>query len=166
LKYINSYQIAQLLHKYPLGKRINFEHYVKEWRKNFTEKDVRNESTSRKQSTSISTISSNSSPSISSEPIQKLLLHDILTKSVQGALITDYYGSNKNLNETCRNLLVDLIVSSLIDKQMSMSICLADRIATEITGTFPTELKVNQFNIIFILYYKNKYLSTIFLSSS
>ncbi|KAF0709353.1 C2H2-type domain-containing protein [Aphis craccivora] len=143
LKYINSYQIAQLLHKYPLGNRIKFEHY----RKNSTEKDVRNELTSRKRSTSISSILSNSSPSIPSEPIQSFLLHDILTKSVQGALITDYYGSNKNLNETCRNLLVDLIVSSLIDKQMSMSICLADRIATEITGIFPTELKIWQTSV-------------------
>ncbi|XP_029347666.1 uncharacterized protein LOC107882231 isoform X2 [Acyrthosiphon pisum] len=141
LKYINSKQIAQLLHKYPLGKRIKFEHYVKQWRKNSIHKDVRNESTSRKRSISISSISSTSSPSTSSEPIQSFLLHDILTKSVQGALITDYYRTNKNLNETCRNLLVDLIVSSLIDKQMSMSICLADRIATEIIGTFTTELK-------------------------
>jgi len=107
-KYINNDQIAQLLHKYPLGTRIKFEHYVKLWRNKSTEKDVRNKLTSSKLSTSILSISSTSSPSISSEPTQSFLLHDILSKSVQQALITDYYGSNKNFNETCRHLLVDL----------------------------------------------------------
>jgi len=85
---------------------------------------------------------------MSSEPIQSFFLNDILTKSNQGVLITDYYASNNSLNETCRNLLVNLIVSSLIDKQMSMTVSLADHIATEIIKTFSTELKVNRFHVI------------------
>jgi len=58
-------------------------------------------------------------------------------------MIINYYESNKNLKETCRNLLADLIIASLLDEKRPMSTALADHISDIIVGTFTSEVKVN-----------------------
>lgn len=55
---------------------------------------------------------------------------------------------NNNLNETRRNLLVDLIIASLLEEKRSMSAALANHISDIIVGTFNTEIKVNFVNVL------------------
>lgn len=134
MNYIKTDQILQLLSKYPLGVKIKFEHYVKQWQKN----RQLNPSVENKPRKSIS-----SSKSISTlYQVQHFSLDEILNKNSQGALIINYYKTNNNLNESCRNMMLDIIISDLVEKNISMSVVLADTVATTITETFPTELKV------------------------
>lgn len=81
-------------------------------------------------------------------------INKILSKSSQGVLITNYYKCNKNLNENCRNLLVDLIIASLLEQKCPMFVGLASSIADTIVGTFTTEMKVYKIITISYKYYK------------
>jgi len=58
-------------------------------------------------------------------------------------LILDYYKTNSVLNESCRNLLVEIIINNLIKNQTNMTIKLANHIADVIVAAFQSEIKVN-----------------------
>lgn len=134
-RYINSRQIEKLLQNYPLGVHIKFEHCVKQWQ---------NTNTSNSNLPTPSFTSPTSSLLAgSSEPLPEFALDEVLKRSTHGSMIISYYETNKNLNETCRNLLVDLIIASLLEKKRPMSTTLANHISDLIVGTFSTEIKVN-----------------------
>lgn len=133
LRYITKDEIIQLLNKHPLGTRIKFVQYFKEWQKSLRVNTL-DISTSRKLPESVS---------ISSELTQSFNIENILSTNTQGAMIVNYYSLNNNLNESCRNLLVDLIIATLVDKKISMTVALANNIATVIVETFTSEIKVN-----------------------
>lgn len=139
-RYINSQQIEKLLKKYPLGVHIKFEHYIKQWQN--TKMDI-NASNSNLPTPSFTPPASSSLLVGSAEPLPEFSLDEVLKRSTHGSMIISYYESNKNLNETCRNLLVDLIIASLFEKKRPMSTALANHISDIIIGTFTTEIKVN-----------------------
>lgn len=114
-----------------MGIRIKFAYYINEWQKS---KYCNNSSESP-----IHIYSSSSLPVPSG---QQFSLDEILIKTTQGALITNYYKCNNCLNENCRNLLVDLIIASLLEKNHPMTVALANNIADTIVRTFITEIKV------------------------
>lgn len=134
LRYITKDEIIQLLNKHPLGTRVKFAQYVKEWQKSIRGNNLQDISASIKLSEPVS---------ISSELTQSFNLENILSTNTQGAMIVNYYSMNNNLNESCRNLLVDLIIATLVDKKISMTVALANNIATVIVETFTSEIKVN-----------------------
>lgn len=134
LKYISTDQISELLSKYPLGVKIKFNHYVKEWRK-------------KRQLQVPGSIITSPSVTSSYQQVLPFSVYEVLNKSSQGALITNYYKTNNNLNESCRNLMIDIIISYLVEHNISMTVNLADTIATTISETFISELKVNKKNL-------------------
>lgn len=77
------------------------------------------------------------------EPVQNFSRDVVLKRRTHGSMIINYYESNKNLNETCRHLLVDLIIASLLEEKCPMSTALADHISDVIVGTFVSEIKIN-----------------------
>lgn len=111
MRYINSQQITQLLNKYPLGIRIKFDYYVKQWQKSIRE-DILNIPAPKRIGLVSSNVLSTNSESTSSELLQLFNLNDILSTNSQGAMIINYYSLNKNLNETCRNLLVLKLINN------------------------------------------------------
>lgn len=118
-----------------MGIRIKFAYYIKEWQKSKYSNSYRE--------SPIHTYTSSPLPVPVPEPLgQQFSLDEVLTKTTQGALIINYYKSNTSLNESCRNLLVDLIIASLLEKNHPMSVVLANNIADTIVGTFTTEIKV------------------------
>lgn len=146
LRYITVYQISQLLRLYPLGIRIKFGYCIKEWQIN--SKGEKNSIDGVLSSTSTVASSSTSLPPVPSEPM--FSLDEVLIKSSQGALITNYYKCNNSLNEGYRNLLVDLIIASLLENKCPMSVALANNIADAIVSTFTTEIKVNIKIVLYI----------------
>ncbi|XP_029348421.1 uncharacterized protein LOC115034958 [Acyrthosiphon pisum] len=138
--YINSRQIEKLLQKYPLGVHRKFEHYVKQWQ--VTKWDT-NDSNSNSP-TPLFTPPISSSLLASSELLTRFSLDEILKRSTHGSMIISYYESNKNLNETCRNLLVDLIIASLFEKKHPMCTALAKQISDMIVGTFTRKYILNE----------------------
>lgn len=122
--------------------KIKFEHNLKQLQNKPEEASVNELDRSTVDSVSFSNVTV---PSICQSP--QFSLHDVLSNSSHGVMITNYYKSNKNLNESCRSLMIDLIISNLIQQSISMSVGLADTIAKTIVETFTTELKVtNQLN--------------------
>jgi len=137
LQYITTDQIFNVLRRYPMGIRIKFAYYIKDWQKS---KYINNSS----ESPILCTISSSSLPApVPSVPLeQQFSLDEVLTKTTQGTLITNYYKCHNSLNESHRNLLVNVIIANLLEKNRSMSVVLANNIADTIVGTFTTEIKV------------------------
>lgn len=70
-------------------------------------------------------------------------LSEILNSSTQGMMIINYFKSNKKLNDSIRTMLVELIINHVITKKLSMSVNLAENIATQVDNLFPREVKVN-----------------------
>lgn len=117
-----------------MGVRIKFAYHIKNWQ-------ISNHGNNSSESSILCTNSS-SSLSVSVPFEQQFSLNDVLTKTAQGALITNHYKCHNSLNESCRNLLVDLIIASLLEKNHPMSVALANNIADTIVRTFTTEIKV------------------------
>lgn len=134
--------MIQLVNKHPLGTRIKFVQYVKEWQKSIRGNALDNSAPRRLSGAISSNILSTGSAFTSSELAQSFNLENILSTNTQGAMIVSYYSLNNYLNESCRNLLVDLIIATLVDKKMSMTVTLANHIATTIVETFTSEIKV------------------------
>ncbi|KAL5239943.1 hypothetical protein ACI65C_007353 [Semiaphis heraclei] len=141
LKYMKYRHIEKLLANFPLGIQIKFEKYVNEYQQkqlgpldsSFLEtKSIPSTSTQR-------FVSSNSSTKNLSENCFDLT--QILTRSTQGSLIVDYYFKHKHLNESCRTLLVEIIINDLIKRNQTMTINLSNDIANAILLSFPTEIK-------------------------
>jgi len=123
-----------------MGVKIKFEKNLKELQNKPEDisVDVVNKSTVSTSSFSNIPVQSvcNVSPQFS--------LHNVLTNSSHDVMIRNYYNSNKSLNESCRSLMIDLIISSLIEQSITKSVSLADTIAKNIVQTFTTELKVTK----------------------
>ncbi|KAL4126107.1 hypothetical protein QTP88_010336 [Uroleucon formosanum] len=65
-----------------------------------------------------------------------------LAKSTEETLESENSEDGSILNESCRNLSVDLIIASLLEQNHPMSVVLANYIAADtIVGTFTTEIK-------------------------
>jgi len=139
-RYIISRQIEKLLQKYPLGVHMKFEHYVRQWQNINSDTNASNSNLPKPLFTSST---SSSLLSGSSEPLPEFSLDEVLKRSTHGSMIISFYESNKNLNETYRNFLVDMIIASLLEKNRPMFTALASHISDIIVGTFTTEIKVN-----------------------
>jgi len=147
LQYIKEKHIPTLLMNFPLGILIKFEHYVEQYQISLNKSDKPNLNTH---------LNTNANQSMTNlilpgivdakkinEPFQHFQLDKILLNNVQGSLILDYYKTNSVLNESCRNLLVEIIINNLITNQTNMTIKLANYIAEVIVTAFPSEIKVN-----------------------
>jgi len=136
---------------FPLEIRIKFEHYVEQYQISLNKSDKSNLnahlSTNANQSMKNSILPGIVDAKKINDPFQ---LDKILLNNAQGSLILDYYKTNSVLNESCRNLLVEIIINNLITNQTNMSIKLANHIADVIVAAFQSEIKVsmNPNNII------------------
>lgn len=79
-------------------------------------------------------------------------LSDILSSSTTGTMIINYYKTNNKFNDNIRSLLVETIISYIITTKMTMSVNLANCIGNQIVAMFPSEVKVNYFITLPILY--------------
>ena len=76
-------------------------------------------------------------------PVESIIkVFNIVKDSPNGKLVLDYFKSNKNLNDSIRYKLVDMIIHYIISSKMSMTIKLADSIADQIVCMFSSEVKV------------------------
>lgn len=142
LQYIQDHHIAILLDDFPLGIRIRFEHYVKKYQ------NISNNYSDVPKKNTISATNELPCTSVQPKAFEKknetIELVQILSNNIQGSLIFDYFKNhNMMLNESCRNLLIEIIISDLIKKNLTMTIKLANYIADAIVTVFPSEIKVN-----------------------
>lgn len=146
MKYINCTHIRILLVNFPIGIQIKFEKYIQ---------DYQNKEVEQHQISSIKPKSIPVSTTQNIVPTNENIfdLSQILTKSSQGSMVVDYYFKNKKLNESCRTLLVELIINDLIKKNRTMTIDLASQISNAIIMSFPTEIKVRTFLTVEFFYY-------------
>lgn len=70
-------------------------------------------------------------------------MEKILLNNVQGSLILDYYKINSVLNDSCCNLLVEIIINNLITNHTNITKKLANYIADVIVAAFPSEIEVS-----------------------
>jgi hypothetical protein len=110
MKYMNCKHIRLLLVNFPLGIQIKFEKYIHDYQNNEVEQHQ------------IPFLKPKSIPVSTAQNIvptnENIFdLNQILTKSSQGSMVVDYYFKNKKLNESCRTLLVELIINDLIKKK-------------------------------------------------
>lgn len=133
--------IEKLLVNFPLGIQIKFENYVNEYQQKQLELGCSVLETKSISSTSTQNVLS--SHSSTKNPAENCFdLSQILTRSTQGPLIVDYYYKHKHLNESCRTLLVEIIINDLIKRNQTMTINLSNDIANAILLSFPSEIKV------------------------
>lgn len=137
---MNHKHIGLLMANFPLGLRIKFEKYVKNYQQNQLGL-IDGSLLETKSIPSASTLTPSNS-SIMNLPENVFDLGPILTKSTQGRMIVDYYYKQKHLNESCRTLLVEIIINDLIKRNKTMTINLANDIANAIVMSFPSEIKV------------------------
>jgi len=141
---MNEKHVEILLSGFPLGIRIKFENRVKRYQETqviISEPFTVHKSSSHQVAINNSDSSSQSPTSLSENNVFQL--QNVLTSSAQGSLILDYYNKNKILNESCRNILVEIIISDVIKRDGVMTLKLANCIAEAIVGSFPTEIKVS-----------------------
>jgi len=75
-----------------------------------------------------------------------------LTNYAQGSFVLNYFKKHNVLS--CRNVLVEIIVNDLIKRESQMTLRLDNSVADDsmiATGTFPTEIKVGIYIILFHL---------------
>ncbi|KAE9542344.1 hypothetical protein AGLY_003471, partial [Aphis glycines] len=129
LQYIKDSHIAILLKNFPLGIHIKFEHYIEQFQKKC-------KSDESNLNPGINIINTNQTKSISpriqadvkyineSFQLEKILLNNVQV-----------------WNESCRNLLVEIIINNLIKNHTNMTIKLTNYIADVIVAVFPSEIK-------------------------
>jgi hypothetical protein len=67
----------------------------------------------------------------------------ILNASTTGGMILDYYKTNNRFNNNIRSLLVDVIISYINIKKVTMMVNFADFTGDQIISMFPSEVKVS-----------------------
>ncbi|CAI6373153.1 unnamed protein product [Macrosiphum euphorbiae] len=141
LKYMKYRHVEKLLANFPLGIQIKFEKYVNEYQKKQEEQLYGSllETKSIPSTSTQNVVSSNSSTN--DLPGNCFDLSKILTLSTQGPLIVEYYYKQKHMNESCRTLLVEIIINDLIKRNQTMTINLSNNIANAIVLSFPSEIK-------------------------
>jgi len=140
LKIIQKDHINELISKFPIGIKAKFTHKLQEWQKcnSIVNLPANNISSTSVQHTT--------PPSI------KICLQEVLNSTTTGKMILDYYKNNNKFNNSIRTLLVDVIISYIITKQIPMSVNLASSIGSDIVKMFQSEVKVCERTI-------NKYIS-------
>lgn len=152
----------------PLGILIKFEHHVQKWQRSLQDKPlsriestlvsgVQNPQTSLQDtplngidSTIVSRVQNPKTilkdkpfSEIDSTLVSGVQVHTILANSTRGKLLIDYYNIHKELNDTIRGNLVDLIIHDIISNDVPMSISLAESVAEQIVAMFPSEIKAS-----------------------
>lgn len=67
----------------------------------------------------------------------------ILNSSSQGRVIIQKYETTNSLNEGSRRIIVDLIINSMIQTDVRMTVILALKISQDIVKIFPSEFLVH-----------------------
>jgi len=142
-------------HHFPLvlsnfspGIQIKFEYCVKKYQQSLTinkESPTLNNKLSTVQNITSQISHTNNDININNNDIFKntvFKLLSVLTNNPNGSLILDYYTKHNVLNESCRNMLVEIIISDMIKNGSTMTVGLANSIANAIVGTFHSEIKV------------------------
>lgn len=152
----------------PLGILIKFEHHVHTWQTSLQDKPltgidstlvsgVQNPQMSLQDtplngidSTLVSGVQNPQTilqdkpfSGIDSPLVSGVQVHTILANSTRGKLLIDYYNIHKELNDTIRGNLVDLIIHDIISNDVPMSISLAESVAEQIVTMFPSEIKAS-----------------------
>ncbi|KAL5237603.1 hypothetical protein ACI65C_005013 [Semiaphis heraclei] len=143
LKYIKPRHIDKLLSTQPLGILIKFENCVEPWQKSLQDKPliaIDNSLVSGVQNLQTS-LQNKPLSEIDRTLVSGVQVHTILANSTRGKLLLDYYEIHKELNDTIRGNLVDLIVHDIISNNIPMSISLAESVAEQIAIMFPSEIK-------------------------
>jgi len=138
---MNDHHLEILLSNVPLGPRIKFENKVKKYQESLVQNSEH--ITVNKTSTTIISNSDKISHTVKvTTENQVFQLYTILTNYAQGSFILNYFKTHNVLNESHRNVLVEIIINDLIKRESQMTFRLANSIADAITGTFSTEIKV------------------------
>lgn len=148
LKKIKVIHANELLTLFPVGTKVLFIHDLEKWQKENqllnSEPAVKN--TESLNNSDIASINKNSI--VLQKPLINLELAEILNSSTHGNMIVNYFKSNNKLNDSKRTMLVDLIINYVITSKISMSVNVADSIASQIESLFPIEIKVNSIRIL------------------
>ncbi|KAF0754168.1 Uncharacterized protein FWK35_00019550 [Aphis craccivora] len=119
--------------QFPIGIKAKFTHKLQEWQK----------------CNSIVNLPANNISSLSIQqttpPSIKICLQEVLNSTTTGKMILDYYKINNKFNNSIRTLLVDVIISYIITKQIPMSVNLASSIGSDIVKMFQSEVKDTYF---------------------
>jgi len=141
LQYMKDHHFPILLSNFPLGIQIKFEHHVKQYQQSCK---VNKEPPISNKLPMIQNITGQISHATDDIPSKNTVfqLHSVITSNPNGSFILDYFSKNNVLNESCRNMLVEIIICDIIKKNSSMTVGLANSIANAIVGTFHSEIKV------------------------
>lgn len=129
----------------PLGILIKFENCVETWQKSLQDKPlivIDNSLVSGVQNLQTS-LQNKPLSEIDRTSVSGVQVHTILANSTRGKLLLDYYEIHKELNDTIRGNLVDLVVHDIISKNIPMSISLSESVAEQIAIMFPSEIKAS-----------------------
>lgn len=140
---MNNNHFSILLSKFPLGVRIKFEHRVKKYQQSLNHPQIAN-------SHIVPILCSTNNNKLIDASDNIFQLDIVLKSNIQGTFILDYFQKYNILNESCRNMLVEIIISFVIKKEIQMTLKLANSIANAIVGTFASEIKVNNIGIFSI----------------
>lgn len=124
---------------------IKFENCVETWQKSLQDKSlivIDNSLVSGVQNLQTS-LQNKPLSEIDRTLVSGVQVHTILANSTRGKLLLDYYKIHKELNDSIRGNLVDLIVHDIISKNIPMSISLAESVAEQIAIMFPSEIKAS-----------------------
>jgi len=138
---MQDHHFPMVLSNFSPGIQIKFEYRVKKYQQSLTinkESPTLNNNLSIVQN--ITSKISHTNNGISKNIVFQL--HSVLTSNPNGSLILDYYKKHNVLNESCRNMLVEIIISDIIKNGSAMTVGLANSIANAIVGTFHSEIKV------------------------
>lgn len=138
---MQDHHFPMVLSNFSPGIQIKFEYRVKKYQQSLTinkEPPTLNNNLSTVQN--ITSQISHTNNGISKNTVFQL--HSVLTSNPNGSLILDYYKKYSVLNESCRNILVDIFISDIIKNGSAMTVGLANSIANAIVGTFHSEIKV------------------------
>jgi len=139
---MNDNHFIILLSNVPLGPRIKFESKVKKHQALLIQNSEH--TTVNKTSAIIINNADEISQKVSkvTTETQVFQLHTILKNYPQGSFVLNYFKKHNILNESCRNILVEIIINDLIKTESHMTLRLADLVADAIIGTFPINVKV------------------------
>lgn len=121
-----------VIKKITLGTLIKFDNVVKKWQL-------------RTKSTEKNTLSSHSIDFC--EPAGDDMDLEIILQENEGIAILESYKKTNNLNDGCRNILLDLIIKYLYKNNIKMTANLAKSISEKIVTRFPTEELVSLLKI-------------------
>ncbi|XP_031357897.1 uncharacterized protein LOC116181650 [Photinus pyralis] len=155
LKMMGRHHVRELLEKYDVGTRIEFEHYLSLWRQsigiplNSYETGPTGSGMTR-QLASTSIWVDNLEPSDIRSPCSshhstdagsgaKVLLATILKDSPKAALLMEYWEKNSKFDNEQRGALISLIARYFEDNRIPMTMAASYQLEREIVERFPTE---------------------------